>query len=112
MNDYLKIADVFNDKFDASMLKVNPECVNENYDDGVTPHDYIAHAVKSHDELVSEVELLRKRVSDSRGDVVKLKKEIERLSSVNAEIIDAIDSAVSSEDMQPVRAMRKKHIID
>lgn len=64
MNDYLKMADVFNDKFDASMLKVNPECVNENYDDGVTPHDHIAYAVKSHDDLMSEVELLRKRVSD------------------------------------------------
>lgn len=112
MSEYLKMADVFNDKFDASMLKVSPECVNENYDDGVTPHDHIAYVVKSHDVLVSKLEVTSQALIDSCADVVKLKKEIARLSSVNNEIIDAIDSAVSNEDMKPVREMRKKYIVD
>lgn len=55
----LSMAEVFNDKFDASMLKVNPECVKEPFDDGVTPHDHIEHAVKSHDDLVDRVERLK-----------------------------------------------------
>lgn len=80
MNDYLKMADVFNDKFDASMLKVNPECVNENYDDGVTPHDHIAYAVKMHDALIKNIDSAGAALIDAIKDMDKLKKEIEFLS--------------------------------
>lgn len=66
MNEYLKMADVFNDKFDESMLSVNPECVKEEWDDGVSPNDHIVHAVKSHDSLVAEVERLRELLGDCR----------------------------------------------
>ncbi|MGL5309460.1 MAG: hypothetical protein ACRDAL_02535 [Plesiomonas shigelloides] len=59
MINYLPMAEVFNDKFDASMLKVNPECVKRSFDDGVTPHEHIAHAVKSYDSLIMSVDMLR-----------------------------------------------------
>ncbi|MGL5280221.1 MAG: hypothetical protein ACRC8W_00430 [Plesiomonas shigelloides] len=112
MIKYLSMAEVFNDKFDASMLKVNPECVKEPFDDGVTPHDHIEHAVKIHDELASNLEVTGQALIESCRDVVNLKKEIERLSLINAEILDSIDESVANNDLQAIALMRKKYITD
>lgn len=117
MSEYLKMAeilDVESDDFEVKLITAlrDGHFVQDLDEDDSKINKLICHAVKHHDNLVSKLEVTAQALIDSCGDVVKLKKEIERLSSVNAEIIDAIDSAVSSEDMQPVRAMRKKYIVD
>lgn len=48
MIDRLKKTDVFNERFNSSMVEVNPECVNPEFNDGVTAHDYIEFSVKNY----------------------------------------------------------------
>ena len=57
--EYLKMADVFFKAVDPSDFSLNTPSVSVYMDDGVSPHEYAAHAINSHDELVAEVERLR-----------------------------------------------------
>ncbi|MGL5726566.1 MAG: hypothetical protein ACRCYD_01770 [Plesiomonas sp.] len=72
----MKMNDVFNNKFSESMLSVNPECVKEEWDDGVTPHDHIVHAVKSHDDMKRSIEISGEALIEAVSDIDKLKKEL------------------------------------
>ena len=56
---YLKMADVFFKAVEPSDFSLNTPSVSVYMDDGVSPHEYAAHAINSHDELVAEVERLR-----------------------------------------------------
>ncbi|MGL5281046.1 MAG: hypothetical protein ACRC8W_04705 [Plesiomonas shigelloides] len=128
MSDYLKMADVFKGVVICS--HTDDEAVQElqkgdsagsNFhleDDGywlATTEEHIkyaAHAINEHDELVSKLEITGQALIDSCSDVAKLKKEVERLSSINAELLNAIDDSVSSGDVNAVMVMRKKYITD
>lgn len=52
MEKYFKMSDVF---FGAKPedFHINPVCIRENFDDGVTPHNHAIHAINSHDGLVA-----------------------------------------------------------
>ncbi|MGL5490854.1 MAG: hypothetical protein ACRDC6_32030 [Shewanella sp.] len=53
MKEYMKMDDVFDLRLmDACKLSIKPSCVWSAWDDGVTPHEYAAHAINSHDALV------------------------------------------------------------
>ena len=59
MKEYLKMSDVFVVDGDADFAVLLPMSVKSEFDDCSTPHEYAAHAINSHDELVAEVERLK-----------------------------------------------------
>lgn len=52
MEKYLKMSDVFWGAKPED-FHINPVCIHENFDDGVTPHNHVIHAINTHDELVA-----------------------------------------------------------
>ena len=76
MKEHLKMSDVFVVDGDSDFAVLLPMSVKPEFDDCVTPHDYAAHAINSHDELVAEVERLTRE-----------------LKIVTAQLIDADDFA-------------------
>ena len=50
----IKMSYVFPKGIEPRGLFVHPIQINKNYDDGVTPHTYICHAVEAHDTLVAQ----------------------------------------------------------
>lgn len=52
MEKYFKMSDVFLGAKPED-FHINPVCIRENFDDGVTPHNHAIHAINSHDGLVA-----------------------------------------------------------
>ena len=50
--EFLKMADMFFKAVEPSDFSLNTPSVSVYMDDGVSPHEYAAHAINSHDELV------------------------------------------------------------
>lgn len=63
MKQYLKMADVFFKRVFPDSLSVSNESVSVYRDDGVSPHEYAAHAINSHDELVQQNEDMKLRIN-------------------------------------------------
>jgi MoxR-like ATPase len=69
MKQYWKMADVFNAcdvvETDVKVLYA----VTEEYDDGVTPHEYAHHAIQYHDELVQMNKELLALLMEAMGEM-------------------------------------------
>ena len=59
------MADVFFKEIEPSDFSLKTASVSVYRDDGTSPHEYAAHAINSHDELVAEVERLRGAINDA-----------------------------------------------
>ncbi len=96
MKEYLKMSDVFNAcdvvETDVKVLYA----VTEEYDDGVTPHEYAHHAIQYHDELVQMNKELLAALELAREDTVYVSSGITHstwrcLQAKNAKlVIDAV----------------------
>ena len=69
----IKMSEVFPKGIEPRGLFVHPSQINKNYDDGVTPHTYICHAVEAHDTLVAQNLALKAAL-----EKVKAEQELER----------------------------------
>ncbi|MGL5488903.1 MAG: hypothetical protein ACRDC6_21840 [Shewanella sp.] len=117
MGAQLKMSDLFSvgdDDFGVKMMTAlrDGHFIQLDNEDDSMANKLICHAVENHDELSSNLEVTAQALIDSCRDVVNLKKEIERLSLINAEILDSIDESVANNDLQAVTLMRKKYITD
>ena len=95
MKEYLKMSDVFVVDGYADFAVLLPMSVRPEHDDCVTPHDYAAHAINSHDELVAEVDRLRSMVIRMQAylDMAGEYPEKESDNPVRQWLFDAIDCA-------------------
>ncbi|MGL4751450.1 MAG: hypothetical protein ACRCXB_03360 [Aeromonadaceae bacterium] len=115
MKEYLHMDDVFDLRLmDACKLSVKPSCVWSAWDDGVTPHEYAAHAINSHDELVenmnhykSEAEMWEGRAvreASAHADMIiereGLLEEIERLRKAVDEVNEQLHDAIMDRKFQ------------
>lgn len=60
---YLKMADVFFKHVEPCDFSLKTASVSVYRDDGVSPHEYAAHAINSHDELVEQNENMKLRIN-------------------------------------------------
>lgn len=65
MKDDIKMSDAFNiPVLQGSIKYICADCLNENYNDGVTPFDLAVIAINNHDRLAAENESLKSALTE------------------------------------------------
>lgn len=100
MKQYLKMADVFNAcdvvETDVKVLYA----VSEEYDDGVTPHEYAHHAIQYHDELVQmNQDLLAELKAMAKAYVNLLEAGKDRIESLGGDCDEVTYMAAHDVDL-------------
>ena len=58
-NEDIKMSDVFPGGIDPSQITIDPECIHDFYDDGVTPNDMIVECILTREAMALQIKELK-----------------------------------------------------